>query len=1240
MKWKAYHKPLFPASLVVLALSGCETPKEQKLDDIAGKLNDIERSAEEWGRATISDIAWLDNRATKEGTGFFALDYTNPTSFYMDRARQTLQGTANLLSSVDISNAVVVQFAPQASTLLSGSGNGAGGTNTASPTASPIGSTKSTGSGGSGSPPSSGKSADSSGTSGAAGTNSQASKPVILTVQSNVQPEISESVVLKIGATDKVTERILDYMSDPIRLPDNKKAYLGVMQVSLLPGWKTRKGYIAEVQVRFEYALSTERASNLVERVLLTNTMSKPRVDRLRQIKRPGGFVHSTGPEAADLGLPKSVPTIISAFPFAESQVLDLASSYQRQLSFLTQLAGSVPQVPGLQAALSSAFKKLTQQSVATRNAVPLVVPSSQGSDVTYRFDPELEALVNPASTTTGPGHVLEPSSFPALIVAICEDSELLTWDTISASVETRWIPVTHRNWFKKYSFDWWYYGYKPQGTFSNTRRLKNAYAFDQLNDQMEEMLGADSNSTHYAAHEIRRRFENLKGAATGRTLASTLPPLRPWVTAVYPARFRKDYPPDKIDIEGRYFNSRLGGLEFVGLQGMPFDHPITTNEGRKISVNLSKQQKAQLAPGEYEIEIVTGAGKTVWTNAITVLPTPAPVIDAVIAKPLKEDPDEARWRADTRLCTRQRVDVAGRHFSVGDDSLKVAIGGTVRDLSPAKLAEGSVSVKLGEDPAAALTDKSLSLKFREVSARVTDESISFVVDPNDFNLKPGSYDLTILTSGGQDTRTNAVHFAYQGQADGDSGPPPVLPVVTSVYPDKFRLDDYPPELTIQGDFFQARPQHVNHVALGDISLDDRPRADREHSLTIGLPPRDRLLPGTYNLELVNQAGHTVVSNAVEVLPVPAPQITAVVPMPLALKKPAGPKPAAETKPGAGSPGSTPEEPEPEFQRWAIQGTNFVVYDGSLQVSIGAVAMSPLVTNITTTATAGGPTVTTVDIRPSGVFGITLRQNNLLLMDVSTNLAKSLGPGKHELAIITSGGMAVLSNAVTIADAPRGTDRFAIIAVYPNRGALYSTSVFGVLATNGTPGQGCLTTTNTPDGHQVSQVRTVMVGSRACPFWVLSDSNLVFSVPPWSTVVTSNDLTVATNKLDLVVMTSAGAATLSNAIAFDLTLPNDFPHPFPLSEPEQRISKTLDAVFAAARALGTNPPALETDIKVSASAGPRPDKGMGLGVLQDLYEVIRVRTNEMPSVLGASGDKPNSVVPPTPALTNGPAGGK
>jgi hypothetical protein len=1144
---------LFLVSLFILfALPGCKTAIERdvttpvptnsppttaqklkKLHEIGGKLNQIERYAEEWGRGSVSDIALIDNRASEGSNGFFALNYNQPMSNYVALAQQNTQGFVTESKVVQSSTGVAVQYAPGISIPSPPvPTNSAPITNTAPITtntapvtnAAPI----TTSTVATNTTPAQTKTMP-------APTNAPFAQTVTSTVQSNSPPQLSANVVEKIAATDYETAQILNYMSDPINLPENKKAYLGVMQVSLLPGWRTKMGYIAEVQVAFQFAMSK---SNCLKIIKDNKIVLPPAYSNLPN------FVASDVRTAELLQLPSNRgPSIISAFPFAEAQILDLNSSYQRQLSFLAQLAGSVPQVPGLAASLSTAFNKLTPQNIGTRTALPLVVPSSQGSDVTYRFDPELQALINPASPNSAAGQVLEPSSFPALVVIICDEPDLLVWDSLSVAVETRWIPAARRNWFKKYSFDWWYYGSgrHPQDVLSNKRRLENAYGFDELNEDFSTLLSSNFNIGHYdyAYQELTRRFDNLKTAAMGHTLYSAFPLARPQITGVYPAQFRRDYLPQKIHIQGHFFNSVFATNQFVGLQGMPFTNQldIPTN-GQLITATLTRDQMAQLVPGQYEIEVATEAGKTTRTNCITVLPTPAPVINSVVTRPLREYPPEAKGTQP-----QQVVYITGQNFVVGDNSLKVAIGNVIID-----------------EPTLAVTNESISIDLGKSIEKT-----------NGLNLPPGNYDLTVITSGGQTTQSAAVQIVYHTQSDDDTNLPPLPPVLTGIYPDKIRLD-YPPGtnvITVLGDFFSTPSMAIKYVALGPIPLrvSETTTNPGGHSLTIRLPT-NQLAVGSYDLEVVNQAGRTVLSNALQILPVPAPAITNLMPMPLQISSDAGKSNQTAVA-----------------QQLAVLGTNFQVGDESLKISIGGTPATDLDSNRAVVTN----------------FSVALINNNLLLVTVNTNLAAALKKdGKYDLTILTSGGYAVQSNAIVRSSTP-ASNQLSITAVYPTRGSLYSTSTFGLIATNA----------GTNGGWQSSATRVanVLVGGRNCEFKVVSSNELVFTVPPWAKVVSTNDTVMATNKQDLVVITTAGVALMTNAIAFDLTLPNDF-QPYALTPEEQKISKLLDAIFYSARVLGTNP-VLETDLKFSASAGTNKDKlnGHASVILPGVSASIHVGTN-------------------------------
>lgn len=1088
----------FPEALQLLPApspSGkkCVPSKDEIISKISRELDEVDRSATEWGRATVSDIALLDNSIVPgSSNGYFALQFSQPTEVYMNDAAQIVNGTAQVSKSTQTSVGLNVSYSPTGG---AGSSAGAGSntlvtsgstlltnttvtstvitTNTSptnttistvtttttttnippapAPTSGPTpGGTNAAAGGGGTSGTGTTNATASNGNPGAANTNAPAT--TVTTTNTTAGPQLSWHTVLPIGASDKIEERLLNYMSDPIHLPDNKRAYLGVMQVSVLPGSRTKKGYICEVQVNFELAMSKSRA-----------------VERAKELRLPAdtvdsiqNFVSSRTGMAEKLKLPANeVPTIISAFPFAEAQVLDLSSSLQKQLSLLAQLSAMIPQVPGLQAQLQASYNKLSQQNLNTLTALPLVVPSSQGSDVTYRFDPELQALVEPEQSSGKSGHVLEPSSFPALVVIICEESDLEIYDSISAAVETRWIPEKYRDCLN---------GPDPGAALSNGERLQNARDFDTINDDMGTLIEAGFTPGDYAAEEVTRRFENLKTTAMGRTLFSSLPPVRPYVKAVYPPQFRQDSIPPQITIRGHYFKTDLVNLKFVGLQGIKLPFYLSKDE---ITASVPQEEvRRLLSPGPLNLQIVTDAGETTWTDAVTMLPVPPPVLNSATARPiLSKEPIK-----------HQRLTILGQNFVVMDNSLKVAVGGA---FLPSELL------------------------YR------TDQTISTDIEMRKLGLKPGNYDVLVTTSGGTQVLTNAVAIDSGDLADGGYDLPAIPPAGVTVFPDKFPIDSPPGTLRIGGNYFtNSESSAVRLASLGGINL---PIIGPTNDILSVSLPADRLAATNYDLELVSAAGRTVISNAVQVLPAAAPVVTAVFPSPIKVG------PFSSNNPAGNVPVT-------------IIGRNLAVHDGqSLKIAIGGIL---------------------VEDQPN-------KNDTSLSFQLSTNLLASLKAGKYDIDIFTSHAEGVATNAVEVSQkgVPVPADAPAISTISPNHGHLFSTTEFTITGSNFMASSWIF---------KRPKVKAVTIGGRGCAFNVVSDSTLIAAVPPWSKFDSTNDLFMATNKMDVVVITSTGVATSTNAVYFDYVLPNDANSLGPLSSSEKQAYALVKGQIYEARVLNTN----------------------------------------------------------------------
>lgn len=67
---------------------------------------------------------------------------------------------------------------------------------------------------------------------------------------------LSPRQTLLLAANDKITQDLLRWLSKPEGYGDDKTAYLCIMTVACQPGWKTRRGYAADVTVTMEYGRS------------------------------------------------------------------------------------------------------------------------------------------------------------------------------------------------------------------------------------------------------------------------------------------------------------------------------------------------------------------------------------------------------------------------------------------------------------------------------------------------------------------------------------------------------------------------------------------------------------------------------------------------------------------------------------------------------------------------------------------------------------------------------------------------------------------------------------------------------------------------------------------------------------------------------------------------------------------------------------------------------------------------
>jgi hypothetical protein len=280
------------------------------------------------------------------------------------------------------------------------------------------------------------------------------------------------------AAGDATTEYILSHLVDPTVAGNfrGKKVLFGVSMVSVNPGWRTHKGYAADIAILCKYHFGTARRS--VVEAFVRDPAVDPAV-RLRVaadygLQPPQNVPPGTAALAANAKLPDALlppppedgdptPLVAAVSPMTETQALDLASSRRRQdefslnLSFVLRYLGL-----GGQANAFEKFARQQQSDVATATAnVAANAYSHEGGMFGFQVGPRLVAVERVRKgKASGAAEVLERQSFPALILFGFDRRDLVRvrWESEGSNTrlnlsEARlallsapsWMPVTRQ---------------------------------------------------------------------------------------------------------------------------------------------------------------------------------------------------------------------------------------------------------------------------------------------------------------------------------------------------------------------------------------------------------------------------------------------------------------------------------------------------------------------------------------------------------------------------------------------------------------------------------------------------------------------------------------------------------------------------------------------------------------------------------------------------------------------------
>jgi hypothetical protein len=277
----------------------------------------------------------------------------------------------------------------------------------------------------------------------------------------------------------------MEMLGDPNGAPvKGKVRFAGIATVAVNPGWRTRQGFAADIEVstscRFLPAtpetlrqiVATDQAARTANEV--TPDAHPPTVrlppDLVTLARVRLGEVPPTVPLHI-VAIPQEYvwnqdkranpsPSVVAVLPMTDNQSLDLQSHSNGRDALALQLAASLRKANlGAQATVFEQFVRARQKDAP---AVPDADAVNSFSDAYghfgFRITPRPRAQTDPKSRSVGSGNILTSQSFPVMILfdvdqneirpSVCRDKNTGRWEVGEASIRmvptTQWVALAH----------------------------------------------------------------------------------------------------------------------------------------------------------------------------------------------------------------------------------------------------------------------------------------------------------------------------------------------------------------------------------------------------------------------------------------------------------------------------------------------------------------------------------------------------------------------------------------------------------------------------------------------------------------------------------------------------------------------------------------------------------------------------------------------------------------------------
>jgi Fibronectin type III domain len=499
---------------------------------------------------------------------------------------------------------------------------------------------------------------------------------------------ISDRTALVTAAGDNAVSAMFQVMGNPqlSQAFHNKRILFGVCTVSVNPGWRTHKGYAANVGMECSYKGLTARATVLQQfvkypkvpaalrlRLAIDQDLSLPNdkavIDLVKSIAKntpqlqkwcvgadtPTLTEQEMDALSTDLGSPAIPPAykdrqddthsnrllLAAVSPLTDVQTLDLSSSFRQEqelainLAFQLQLAGSSGQ-----AQTFLKFAKSLEQDFSSLTPDVVANSYSTGEMFGFQVGPQLRAIEEARrGKASGPGEILERQSFPALVIYGFDADDILPYVTVTPDGKYQLLEpvvnmVSAHSWV---SVD----GKRPLWT--ETERLQMAFWLKKYLSRLNS-FDADPPTLRYTINRINELCTMVFGDQYDFALPEELilPPAAPTITAVEPNPIKcpqSGFAAVDVVLEGTNLDmvdlSRVSLVSGGTQEGAAHLHGSSAISAR-ILVNASEE------PPPIIFALPTYNGPSIYTPAITPLSGSRPDVTRIAPDVIALDADPA----------------------------------------------------------------------------------------------------------------------------------------------------------------------------------------------------------------------------------------------------------------------------------------------------------------------------------------------------------------------------------------------------------------------------------------------------------------------------------------------------------------------------------------------------------------------------------------------------------------------